>query len=337
VSRPVPENGSLDAAGYADLLQRYAELVVRVGSNVQPGQRLYVNALVEHAEFARAIVRAGYEAGARSAEVYYVDAHVRRAMIEFADDEVLTETPEWLRLQGETIGDGCAYVMLSGDPEPELLADLDPRRVGRARRTAFIDAISDAQAKRTVAWTIAAVPNSGWAEQVFGAPDVDRLWQAVAKAVRLDEDDPVAAWQAHSDRLRRRAQQLDELQLDALRFQGPGTDLTIGVLEGAKWSGGGRETVDGVAHVPNMPTEEVYIAPDWRRTQGSVRSTRPLNLGGTLVRDLAMTFVDGHAIEATATSGADAVNAQLTEIEFANRLGEVALVDGTSRDRKSVV
>ena len=179
-------------------LKRYADLVVRVGANVQPGQRLYVNGLVEHAEFARAVVVAGYEAGARSVTVNYVDAHVRRAMIEHADDEVLTETPEWLVMQARAIGNGGAYVMLAGDPEPELMAGLDPSRVGRARPTAFIDAISDAQAKRTVAWTIAAVPNEGWASQVFGEPDVERLWQAVETAVRLNEPDPVAAWQRHS-------------------------------------------------------------------------------------------------------------------------------------------
>ena len=312
-------------------LKRYADLVVRVGANVQPGQRLYVNSLVEHAAFARAVVVAGYEAGARSVTVNYVDAHVRRAMIEHADDEVLTETPEWLVMQARAIGNGGAYVMLAGDPEPELMAGLDPARVGRARPTAFIDAISDAQAKRTVAWTIAAVPNEGWASQVFGEPDVERLWEAVETAVRLNEPDPVAAWQRHSARLRDRSRRLDALELDALHFNGPGTDLTVGILREARWSGGGRTTVDGVAHVPNLPTEEVYIAPDWRKTEGTVRSTRPLDLGGTIVRDLELTFAGGEAVDVRASSGVEAVRAQLTEIDYANRLGEVALVDGTSR------
>jgi aminopeptidase len=187
------------------------------------------------------------------------------------------------------------------------------------------------QNARGVNWTIAAYPNAGWAQQVFGEPDVERLWDAIAKTVRLDEDDPVAAWREHTARLRARCAQLDALAFDSLHFEGPGTDLTVGLLRESRWIGGGIETRDGIAHVPNLPTEEVFTAPDWRRTEGTVRSTRPLALGGTIVRDLEVTFARGEAVEIQASSGADAVRAQMDTDEFANRLGEVALVDGTSR------
>jgi aminopeptidase len=170
---------------------------------------------------------------------------------------------------------------------------------------------------------------------VFGEPDVDRLWQAVAATVRLDEADPVAAWRDHTERLKERCRRLDELQLDTLRFRGPGTDLTIGLMPESRWLGGGGETVDGIAHVPNLPTEEVFSAPDWRRTEGTVRSTRPLALGGTVVRDLAMTFRGGEVVDVQASTGVDAVRAQLATDEYANRLGEVALVDGASRVGKT--
>ena len=314
-----------------DRLKRYAELIVRVGANVQPGQTLFVNGQVEHAEFARALARAGYEAGARYVDVRYVDQHVRRAMIQHADDEVLTDTPDWLLVQAKAIGEGNALVMIAGDPYPELLADLDQDRVGRTRPKALLDSLHDAQTARTVAWTIAAYPNEGWAEQMFGEPDVERLWQAISDSVGLEEADPVAAWREHVAGLRERCRQLDELRLDRLHFRGPGTDLTIGLLPNVNWNGGGTTTQAGAEHVPNMPTEEVFIAPDWRRTEGSVRSTRPLALGGTVVRDLEMTFTAGEAGDVRASAGADAVRGQMSIDEFATRLGEVALVDRTSR------
>jgi len=314
-----------------DALDRYADLIVRVGVNLQPGQTLYIQAQVENAELVRAVARAGYRAGARFVDPRYADTFVRRAMIEHASDEVLTYTPPWVLEQTKEMADGGALVMIAGDPYPELLADVDQERVGRARPRAMLDVLHDAQTARTISWTIAAFPNEGWARQMFGEPDVERLWEAIAKTVRLDEEDPVAAWREHAERLKRRGRQLDELELDAVHFRGPGTDLTVGLLQEVGWHGGGTTTVAGIPHVPNMPTEEVFTAPDWRRTEGTVRSTRPLALGGTVVRDLELTFAAGEAVEVRASTGADAVRGQLSVDEFAGRLGEVALVDGTSR------
>jgi len=314
-----------------DRLERYAELIVRVGVNLQPGQTLYVNAQVEHLEFVRALARAAYEAGARYVDVRYTDQHVRRAMIEHADDDVLTHTPDWMVELTTATGDGGALVMVAGDPYPELFADLDQERVGRTRPMAMLEELNKAQTARTLSWTIAAYPNEGWAKQVFGEPDVERLWQAIADTVRLDEDDPVAAWRQHAERLHERCRQLDALDLDAVRFTGPGTDLTVARHPVVGWKGGGITTVFGVDHMANMPTEEVFTAPDWRRTEGTVRATRPLALSGTIVRDLELTFEHGEVTDVRATSGADAVRGQLSVDEYAGRLGEVALVDGTSR------
>ena len=314
-----------------DRLERYAELIVRVGVNLQPGQTLFVNAQVEHLELVRALAKAGYRAGARYVDVRYTDQHVRRAMIEHAADEVLTDTPAWIVELATATGDGGALVMVAGDPYPELFADLDQERVGRTRPKAMLDVLHKAQTARTLSWTIAAFPNEGWAEQVFGEPDVERLWEAIAETVRLDKDDPVAAWRRHVERLQSRCRQLDALDLDSVRFTGPGTDLTVGLLSAVGWEGGGIATVSGVEHIPNMPTEEVFTAPDWRRTEGTVRATRPLALGGTVVRDLELSFERGEVVDVRATSGADAVRGQLSVDEYAGRLGEVALVDGTSR------
>jgi aminopeptidase len=183
-----------------------------------------------------------------------------------------------------------------------------------------------------VNWTIAAWPTEGWAKGIFGEPDVERLWEAIAHTVRLDEDDPVAAWRAHMDALGARARALNERRFDAIRFRGPGTDLTVGLLPDADWEAARAETTWGREHIPNMPTEEVYTCPDYRRVDGTVTSTKPLNLvGGPVVRDLRVRFEGGRAVEVDASSGGEAVRAQMESDDGAGSLGEIALVDGSSR------
>jgi len=310
-------------------LRAYAELIVRVGTNLQPGQTLLINALVDHAPLVRELTEAGYRAGARFVDVTYVDMHVRRSFIEHAAEEDLTYTQPWTLERSSSL-DGNALIMIAGDPEPTLLADLDPSRIGKARPIKALEAQLASQNGRTVNWNIAAYPTAGQAQQVFGEPDVERLWEAYQSAVRLDQPDPVAAWQTQSDKLVARAKQLDEHAFDAIHFDGPGTDLTVGLLPGARWLGGGGETVDGIFHVANLPTEEVFTAPDWRRTEGTVRSTRPLALAGMIVEGLEMRFEAGKAVDVKASVGADTVTAQMDSDDFGRALGEVALVDGES-------
>lgn len=180
-------------------------------------------------------------------------------------------------------------------------------------------------------WTVIGVPNAGWARQMFGEPDVERLWRLVEFCVRLDEADPVAAWRSHVARIGRRARLLNELRIDALRFTGPGTDLTVGLLPESRWQGVESVTSRGVSYVANMPTEEVFTTPDARRTEGHVRSTRPLALYGRIVRGLEVRFEGGRIVDVRAEEGADVIEGQLTTDERAAYLGEVALVDGTSR------
>ena len=312
-------------------IDSYADLIVRVGANVQPGQTVYIQALVEHAPLVRAIGRASYDAGARLVDVRYVDNHLRRSFIEHAAETDLTESTPWLMARTEALADGGALIMIAGDPEPELLADLDQERVGKARAIDALNLQLRAQNDRKVNWTIAAFPTEGQAELMFGEPDVERLWEAVASSVRLNEADPVEAWRLHVARLLARCEQLNAAAFDAVRFTGPGTDLTVGLIPGARWSGGGLSTVDGIEHVPNLPTEEVFNCPDSRRTEGTVRSTRPLSLGGTIVRDLELRFEGGECVEVKASTGADAVRGQMELDGFGKRLGEVALVDGESR------
>lgn len=322
----------MDIERYMDA---YADLAVRVGVNLQPGRFVLINALVEHAPFARRVARAAYGSGAKWVDVAYTDQHVRRAMIEHVDEDMLTFTPEYVLERYRQIGENDgAMITISGDPEPELLADLDPTRVGRARMLKQAELHMRYINERRFSWVIIAYPNPGWARTVFGSEgDLERLWEVVARASRLDEPDPVAAWWARGKELKERAAALNERRFDALRFKGPGTDLTVGLNRASRFRCASIETASGLEHMPNLPTEEVFTTPDPRRTEGVVRSTKPLHLvnEGVTVRDLEVTFEGGRAVRVAATTGAEVVRQQMATDEGASYLGEVALVDRSSR------
>jgi aminopeptidase len=311
-------------------LERYAELAVRVGANVQPGQEVFVHGLVEHADLVRALTRQSYRAGASYVNVLYEDQHVRRAMIELGPDEALTHSPEWLKTLTQATAGG-AQLGTSGNPEPELLGDLDGERVGRAIPLEVAELRRQQHREHSVNWCGVGAPTEGWATQVLGEPDVERLWELVAFCFRLDDPDPVAAWREHLDRLDARAAALTEHRPDALRYRGPGTDFTVGLLPSARWGSARFRTADGIDYVANMPTEEIFTTPDSRRADGTLHSSMPLSLGGQLIRDLQLTFQDGRIVQVEAEAGADIVRSHLATIENADRLGELALVTNESR------
>jgi aminopeptidase len=315
-------------------LERYATVAVEVGANVAAGQDVYIAARIEHAPLARALTRAAYRAGARYVDVYYSDQHVRRAMIELGPDDALVYSPPWLVSRfGEM--KGGAMIATTGDPEPTLLADLDGDRVGRARMKEVTQVAMRHLQERSINWTGIAYPNEGWATQMFGEPDVERLWEAVAFCTRLDDDDPVASWREHMTRLDRNAAKLNELRLDSLRYRGPGTDLEVGLLERTRFGSALFRTADGRPYTANLPTEEVFGTPDARRAEGVVTSTKPLALLGEIVRGLTITFAGGRIVDVQAEAGVELVRAQIATDENAAHLGEVALVDGQSRVGKT--
>jgi aminopeptidase len=316
-----------------ELIDRYARLAVRVGANLQSGQELQVVCLIEHAPLARALVRAGWEAGAAYVEVLYQDQHVKRELIEHGSEAALTRTPAWLLKRYDDLADRRgAHIDITGNPAPDLFADLDESRVGRTRMHALSELAGRLINEGRISWSVVAFPNEGWARTVFGEPDVARLWEAVAAAVRLNEPDPVAAWREHMAKLLRRAAGLNAKRFKAVRFHGPGTDLTVGLNPGSIWKAAEFTTAWGSKHIPNLPTEEVFTTPDWRSAEGVVRSTKPLNLPrqAIVVRDLEVEFEGGRAVDVRASTGADAIRAQMETDEGAARLGELALVDGDS-------
>jgi aminopeptidase len=312
-------------------LQRLAELTVRIGANVQPGQLVVIGGFVENAPLMREIARASFRAGARRVEAAYLDQHFIRALIELGPDESLGDSMPWdLAMVRTVIAEQGAFIQVSGDAEPTLLADLDGHKVARAQPNELIAEFHHAVGDNLFCWTIVPAPNPGWAREIFGTPDVDALWQAVEKAVRLDDPDPIAAWRRHIARLKAIAGHLTARRFDTLRYRGPGTDFTVGLLPTSIWKAAGEQSAFGVDFVPNMPTEEVFTSPDPRRAEGKVRSTRPLQLGGTMIRDLEVEFRDGRIVKVDATSGADVIRGQIAIDDSASRLGEVSLVDGSS-------
>jgi aminopeptidase len=321
-------------------LDRLAALVVRVGANVQPGQDVHIGGLVEHAPVARAVAEHAYLAGARRVAVTYDDAHVRRSTVRHAPEEALGSAYRYERERLIEWGErGTALIRLTGDPDAGGMSDLDPRRVAALPSRELASMQQALITSGRIPWTIVAAPNEGWAREVFGVPDLDRLWAAVGVALRLDTADPVAAWRERLATLRDRASALTRLGADAVRFRGPGTDLTLGLLPGGRWLAGGITTPSGIEFVPNLPTEEVFTSPDRRRADGVVRATAPLVLPGTsgLVRGLRFRIEAGRIVEVEADEGADLVRAQLARDPQASSLGEVSMVDGSSSVRRAGV
>ena len=319
-----------------EVLDRYAELIVELGANVQPGQVVEVRAELEKASLVRAIASAAYQRGARFVDANYFDPYVRRERIARADPDTISFVPDWHGRRVLSLGEQrCARITLAGFPSPGLYDDLDPALVAREpfpQIPEYSTIIDD----RTTNWTIAACPSAEWAAVVHPhlPPDeaLRRLWEQVLHMARADADDPRADWQTRLDQITAAKQQLNERRFDALHFQGPGTDLTIGLLPSSTWAGGTEATIDGIVHMPNLPTEEVFTTPDPQRADGEVRSTRPLQLkSGALVEGLRVRFEGGRAVEIEADRGAEALRGHVSSDKGASRLGEVALVDRQSR------
>lgn len=309
-----------------ETVERYAELAVRVGANLQPGQTLHLIGEPEHAPLLRSLAEAGWRAGAGDVQCVYLDDHVRRLHAIHASEDMLDRTPEWL-VTAARAEEGAASVWTLGDADPDLFADVDPARAARAEPFRLREIMRDLVSRQATAWTVVACPTEGWARSIFGEPDVDRLWAEIATVARLDAADPVEAWRLHISRLGERARRLDEQGLTALRFRGPGTDLTIGLLDRARWLTASSRTSWGQEHVVNVPTEEVYTTPNRMSAEGTVRITAPLYWYGSSVEGAWLRLGEGRVVDAGADRGEDFLRSKLETDEGSSRLGEIALVD----------
>ncbi|MDD3243701.1 MAG: aminopeptidase [Eubacteriales bacterium] len=314
-------------------MENYAALIVREGVNVQPGQTMVVNAPVQCAAFAQALARQAYAAGAAEAVIFWSDEICRKIELMNAGEDVLTDVPQWMVDRNmHYVKKGACFVSISAS-DPELMKDVDPKRMDAA-----VNALRRAQMEyRTYLmtnqgrWCVTAMPTAGWAKKVFPgleeAAAMDKLWQAILKVSRADADDPVRAWQAHTQSMKTRIEKLNALRFDALRFTSAnGTDLTVGLADDHIWGGGSEEDAHGVPFSANIPSEEIFTAPHAHRVDGKVASTKPLNHNGVLIENFTLTFKDGKVTDFTAEQGYDTLKYLLDTDEGARHIGEVALV-----------
>src|SRR4051794_8419416 len=317
-------------------LARLADLAIGFGCNLQEGQIVAISGEPGKEPMIRALAESAYRHGAKFVDVGWFDPWVKRARIQYAAEDTLDYVPPWLGERILALGDHhAARVALSGPVAPGLLEDLDPVRAGRDRLPSVKEAgkvVND----RTTNWTIVPCTTVEWAELVHpglsGEAALAKLDEQIVHVLRLDEEDPIAVWRERADVLVRAAAKLTERAFDALHYEGPGTDLTVGLLPGSAWEAARFETVDGIEHMPNLPTEEVFTSPDPRRADGHVTSTKPLVLiDGTVVRNLRVRFEGGRAVQVDADSAQDVMRTIVARDEGAARLGEVALVDGEGR------
>ena len=313
-------------------LTNYAELLVRKGVNLRPGQRLHVTCPVEAADLGRRIADSAYRAGGKLVEVHWVDDAVTRSRFVHAAPESFDEIPTARAdalIKGVERGD--ALLAITG-ADPDLLKGQDPDLVAKAQRMMleYMQPYSAAVSTSRINWCVAAASIDAWAARVFPdepeASRVTRLWEAIFTATRADLRDPVAAWDAHTADLAHRRDSLNERQFDALRYTGPGTDLTLGLPKNHVWMGGGGRAANDAEFIANIPTEEVFTAPHRERADGTVSSTRPLSYAGTLIDGFSLTFSGGKVVEVKAKQGEEALRRLIDTDEGSARLGEVALV-----------
>jgi aminopeptidase len=322
-------------AGTTDRIHALADLIVRFGANVQPGQIVSLSSAPGKEPLARAVAESAYKAGAKFVDLSVFDIHLKRARALYASPDTLGFVPPWYGQRMLAIAEQRgANIALTGPVAPHIMDGVDPSLLGKDLLPQLRESIEIVN-QRFTNWTAAPCPTPAWADLVHPelspVDRLERLWQDVTHVCRVDEVDPVAAWEDRMDRLTAVAGRLDELGLDSLQFEGPGTDLTVGLLPSGRWHCARITTVDGIVHAPNLPTEEVFTTPDPARVDGHVRSTKPLFVSGVLITGLHVRFEGGHAVEIGADQGADTLRALSQRDSGASRLGEVALVDRESR------
>ncbi len=319
-----------------DLLDSYALLTVRSGLNITPGQQLLISAPIEAVALVRRITHHAYMAGATLVTTLYADDQTTLARFKSAPDASFDVAASWLfDGMAEAFKAGAARLAITGE-DPGLLGGQDPEKVSRANRArskAYRPAL-EYISSFAVNWCVISCATGSWAKSVFPglaeAEAIEKLWTAIFACSRADLADPVQAWIEHSRNLRARTEFLNGRRYTALKYRGPGTDLTIGLVDGHVWKGGASTAKNGVICNPNIPSEEVFTMPHKERVDGTVRSTKPLSYGGTFIDGIKVRFAAGRIVESSAEKGAAAFAKMIETDEGGSRLGEVALVPHSS-------
>lgn len=317
---------------FNEKLTNYAELAVKVGVNIQPGQNLYIAATIDNPEFVRLLVKTAYEVGAKNVYVDWSDDVITRTRFELAPEEVFSEFPEWKVQERMTLADGGAAFMSIMSQSPDLLKGIESSRISafqKASGTALSKYRQYVQSDK-ISWTVVAAPSVAWAAKVFPSlpseEQIPALWEAIFKAVRADVESPIQAWTDHDATLHTKVDYLNEKKYHKLHYTAPGTDLTIELPKGHLWCGAGSINEKGDAFMANMPTEEVFTVPLKTGVNGYVSSTKPLSYGGNLIEDFKITFENGRIVSVEAKEGQEILEQLVATDEGAKYLGEVALV-----------
>jgi aminopeptidase len=335
--------GTMFTPEFEQNLNKYAEIAIRVGLNLQPGQRLLIGSPmfdgltpIEAAPLVRLITAHAYRAGAKFVDVLWGDDELKSIRLKEAARNSLEEYPTWqVNAVVEYLERGDALLMIYAH-NPDLLQGHDPEVIGMVEQAGAKHTvpIMDYIARNAVNWLVISAPVAGWGAKVF--PDLApanqdaRLWDTLFEICRIKQENPIAAWYDHVDQLNKRSTYLNQKQYAALRFRGPGTDLTIGLPAGHLWKSGRITNAAGIPFIPNIPTEEVFTLPHRDKTEGVVTATKPLSFGGGLVEKFSATFAEGKVVKITADKGEENFRQLLETDPGAGRLGEVALVPHSS-------
>ncbi|EFM11707.1 peptidase M29 aminopeptidase II [Paenibacillus curdlanolyticus YK9] len=313
-------------------LEQYAELIVKVGVNIQEGQELFVTCSIDQAELGRLIAAQAYQAGAANVHMEWTDEVTSRLKYEKGADRIFSEYPEWETQKRDAfINRGAAFVAVISS-SPDLLKGIDPNRIGSFQKASGAGLKNYRRAIQSdqVAWTVVAAASEAWATKVFPnvepAQAVDQLWKAIFDSVRLNTPNPVEAWAAHNENLHAKVHVLNAKRYAKLHYRAPGTDLTIELPEKHLWVGAASETKNDIPFMANMPTEEVFTVPYRNGVNGYVSSTKPLSYGGNIIDNFKITFENGRIVTAEAQQGQDILQQLVETDEGSHYLGEVALV-----------
>ena len=320
----------------ANMLDRLAEVSIRVGLNLQPGQDLIISAPVETLPLVRRLASEAYRNGAGAVTTFLSDDQLTLARFENATDESLDRAPGWMfEAMGEAFNDNTARLAVSA-ANPLLLANQDPARVARAAKATSMAAKPAMEPITNFAtnWNIVSYPGRAWARQVFPDKGEDDAVASLAEAIfsisRVDREDPISAWEDHQRTLTERQDWLNEQSFHSLHYKAPGTDFTLGLADGHEWKGGASTSLNGISCTPNIPTEEVFTTPHAERAEGTAGESKPLVHMGTLIDGIEVRFEGGRIVEARAEEGEEVFLKLLETDEGASRLGEVALVPHSS-------
>lgn len=324
-------------ANFEENLKKYANLLVTKGINVSEGHYVVINSEVEQAPLTRLLVEAAYEKGAEKVVVNWADDAITRSAFTYQSEETLTDIPDYRVAEIDYfIEKGASRIAVRGS-DPDALKGLDASKIAATQKASgeAFKAMRQATQSNKVSWVVAAAAGEKWAEKVFPDLDsseeqVDALWDAIFKSVHLYDEDPVQTWTEKDKLLTTKADELNAEQFVALHYTAPGTDLTVGLPKGHRWEGAGSDNVRGERFIANMPTEEVFTAPDVNRVDGVVVSTKPLSYAGSIIEGMEFHFKDGKVTKVTAEKGEEVIQKLVEQDEGTSRLGEVALVPDES-------